>query len=71
MDSGEAPRMPFGKHKGKFLWDVDTNYLDWLLGRELREPLKGQIIAELNSRDEWRSGAFIEDKETENGESDE
>mgnify|MGYP001560632121 CR=1 FL=1 len=27
-------KMPFGKHKGKSLDDIDTGYLDWLIGEE-------------------------------------
>ena len=30
----------FGKHRGKALRDVPTDYLSWLSGQELQEPLK-------------------------------
>ena len=30
----------FGKHKGKALKDIPADYLAWLSGQELREPLK-------------------------------
>jgi hypothetical protein len=31
VESGEAPRMGFGKHKGKLVADVDKGYLIWAL----------------------------------------
>lgn len=71
MSEKEAPRMPFGKHKGKFLSDVETEYLDWLIGRDLRDPLKTNVLNELKSRDEWRTGSFMEEKESERTEDDE
>lgn len=42
--------MPFGKHKGTNIEDIDDGYLQWLLETELREPLLGQIEAELETR---------------------
>jgi len=44
--------MPFGKHKGKALTDLDAGYLAWLgtkLG-ELRDPLRVSIAAEIARR---------------------
>lgn len=33
-------KMPFGKHKDKLIKDVPKDYLEWLSGQELKEPLK-------------------------------
>lgn len=33
-------KMPFGKHKDKLLKDVPKDYIEWLSGQELKEPLK-------------------------------
>jgi uncharacterized protein (DUF3820 family) len=35
--------MPFGKHKGKTFDEVPLTYLDWLVGQNLREPLKSKL----------------------------
>jgi hypothetical protein len=43
--------MPFGKHRGLALAAIPTDYLQWLAGLDdLREPLKGAVIAELLAR---------------------
>jgi hypothetical protein len=45
--------MPFGKHKGKFLRDIPTNYLEWLFREcNLRHPLLTAVQWELSSRAE-------------------
>jgi hypothetical protein len=43
--------MPFGKYRGVPLRTIPTEYLHWLAGLDdLREPLKGAVIAELLAR---------------------
>ena len=46
--------MPFGKHKGKRLADVPTDYLGWLLGdlkeKQKRPELQEALITELEAR---------------------
>ena len=42
--------MPFGKFKGTRLADVPLDYLEWLAGRELREPLCSAVREELRRR---------------------
>lgn len=42
--------MPFGKHKGTPLADVPTDYLEWLLGRDLHGWLEREVKAELVRR---------------------
>ena len=32
--------MPFGKHKNTLLKDIPRDYLQWLKGTDLNEPLK-------------------------------
>jgi superfamily II DNA or RNA helicase len=39
--SGRGARMPFGKHKGKLVADVDTGYLNWLASSD--KPPKGWL----------------------------
>jgi uncharacterized protein (DUF3820 family) len=41
-------KMPFGKHKGASLKDIPGDYLRWLSTIELREPLRGAVMAALN-----------------------
>ncbi len=49
------PVLPFGKHNGKYASQCPVDYLDWLIGRDwLKQPLKGQIEAHLETRAEWR-----------------
>jgi hypothetical protein len=44
--------IPFGKHRGKRLKDVSTNYLEWMVETiTLTEPLKTAVQKEL-----WRRG---------------
>ena len=38
--------MPFGKHKGELVCELPDQYLDWLRGRELREPLRSAVLQE-------------------------
>jgi len=48
--AGDGPVMPFGKWKGSALSrvaQVDAGYLRYMLTKELREPLLGQIKAAL------------------------
>jgi len=42
--------MPFGRYKGATLTSIPLNYLAWLAGRDLREPLKSAVADELDSR---------------------
>ena len=43
--------MPFGKYKGAALSALPLDYLRWLVSLDdLREPLKGTVIAELLAR---------------------
>jgi hypothetical protein len=44
--------MPFGKHQGVPLADLPEGYLRWLgePERQLREPLRSQVAAELSRR---------------------
>jgi len=49
------PVMPFGQHKGKHLDDIETKYLDWLLGEMwLKEPLRSTIEENLRDRADWK-----------------
>jgi hypothetical protein len=49
--------MPFGRHKGERLEDLDDDYLRWLAGLDdLREPLKSAVKAE------WESRIFASDE---------
>lgn len=44
--------MPFGKHKGKLLAEVPTDYLEWVLTlKELNHRLRFAIECELEFRD--------------------
>jgi hypothetical protein len=42
--------MPFGRHRGVLLTEVPPDYLAWLLGLELREPLRSAVAAEAERR---------------------
>ena len=37
-------KLTFGKHAGSMLKDVPKNYLKWLIGTDLKEPLKTYVI---------------------------
>lgn len=39
----ETFKMPFGKHAGLLLTEIPKDYLTWLSGQELQEPLKSLI----------------------------
>lgn len=44
--------LPFGKHRGRLLREIDDlDYLRWLAGRDLREPLLSAVRAEIDRRD--------------------
>ena len=43
-------RMPFGKHRGQALSDLPDEYLEWLLGIELRNPVFEAVGAEFSRR---------------------
>ena len=48
-------RMPFGRHRGKPLAELPTPYLRWLHREcDLREPLKSEVAAEYDSRNDGR-----------------
>lgn len=42
--------MPFGKYKGRPLYELPDDYLEWLSTRELRGTLKSAVIRELRKR---------------------
>lgn len=45
--------MPFGRHRGEDLADLDAGYLEWLNSLpDLREPLRSGVDRELENR-EW------------------
>jgi hypothetical protein len=50
--STTAAIMPFGRHKGVALTDLNASYLNWLGTKldELRDPLRGAIAAEIARR---------------------
>lgn len=43
-------RMPFGRYKGAALADLPDDYLAWLTGLDLREPLKTGVATERRRR---------------------
>ncbi|MDP2601893.1 MAG: DUF3820 family protein [Deltaproteobacteria bacterium] len=43
-------RMPFGKFKGERLQELPNSYVEWLLGLDLREPLRTKIKLEYQRR---------------------
>jgi hypothetical protein len=42
--------MPFGRFKGVLLADLPDDYLDWLRGLALREPLRTAVAQEWRAR---------------------
>lgn len=40
----EEYRINFGKHSGKLLTEIPKDYLKWLVGTDLKEPLKSLVI---------------------------
>lgn len=42
--------MPFGKHRGKLLSDIPTDYLEWLMTIDLRMGLREAVEAEVRKR---------------------
>jgi uncharacterized protein (DUF3820 family) len=47
----DAPRMPFGAHKGKRLDALPSDYLMWLgCLDDLRQPLLGHVLKEMGRR---------------------
>ena len=42
--------MPFGRHRGEPLDELPDGYLRWLLGRDLREPLRSAVRNEAQRR---------------------
>lgn len=46
-----SPTMAWGKHRGKRLVDIDTEYLEWLLKRDINDELRKQVVTELNERE--------------------
>lgn len=54
-DHSDDVQMPFGKHKGSTLAEIDTEYLDWLIGQDwLRGDLRKLVEAQLSKRADWR-----------------
>jgi hypothetical protein len=43
-------KMPFGRWRGFELEDLPPEYLNWLLRRDLREPLRSEVSYELDRR---------------------
>lgn len=48
-------RMLFGKHKGKELRDLPDEYLAWLRGLDLRDPLRMGVEREAQRREQHLS----------------
>ena len=44
-------KMPFGKHKGQLLKDIPIDYIEWLSGTDLKEPLKTFVNEILNNKE--------------------
>lgn len=42
--------MPFGKYKGWKIWNLPDEYLEWLISRDIYEPLLSNIRKEWESR---------------------
>ncbi len=45
-----AVEMPWGKHKGRKLQDIDTDYLAWLEDRDINDDLREDVTRELDRR---------------------
>lgn len=45
-------KLAFGKHAGKALVDIPNDYLKWLIGTELKEPLKSLVVEALKIQKE-------------------
>lgn len=45
-------KLTFGKHAGKALVDIPNDYLKWLIGTELKEPLKSLVMEALKIQKE-------------------
>jgi hypothetical protein len=43
--------MPFGKHKGTPLSELPIDYIWWLNGKDIRDPLRSALDAEIERRD--------------------
>src|SRR5437867_1223030 len=50
--------MPFGRHKGRPLDQLPTDYIEWLVTLDLREPLRRHVTVEY----ERRFGAVAEER---------
>lgn len=54
-DDDSNPVMPFGQHRGEHLDDIDTEYLDWLIGQDwLKDPLRSDVENNLRTRADWK-----------------
>jgi len=42
--------MPFGRWRGFELEDLPPEYLQWLAKQNLREPLRAEVVSELERR---------------------
>lgn len=49
IDPGDF-KLTFGKHSGAMLKDVPKDYLKWLVGTDLKEPLKTYVIEVLKEK---------------------
>ena len=45
----EEYKLTFGKHIGTMLKDIPKDYLKWLIGTDLKEPLKTYVIEVLKT----------------------
>jgi hypothetical protein len=43
--------MPFGKHKGTPLSELPIDYIWWLNGKDIRDPLRSALDAEIERRE--------------------
>jgi len=44
----EKTIMPFGKYKGQRFEEIPLSYLDWMLGQDIRDPLRRQLTEYLS-----------------------